>query len=293
MSELSSANPLILVNGEAEEQQEQKQDDDAAVKEEEQMSSVSVDEESLEDGAAAETGKQAKMQSVLQQVRNRIRSQVGVKEPKSSILELVQRVVDREMEVTQVNGDPEGEDVSGEEKKQAEVLMDESKDEMDLREEELCAIFEEKLEATKKALRDEFEAQLSQVRKEMQAYADKAVKDSECKMQLHNLREQQESKGPDRRQRPSAAPLLPSRRGRVLTRTMTTIIPKTCAPVIVGPRAKSETLSCSKGESSRLRLRDPMFSLTSNNKQCQSRKPLPPTVHPPLQQRKKPVRAKV
>lgn len=291
MSELSSANPQILVNGEEEEQQKQKQDDAAAKEEEEeeQMSS----EECLEDGAAAETGKQAKMQSVFQQVRNRIRSQVGVKEPKNSILELVQRVKDRGMEVTQVSGDPEGEDVSGEEKKQAEVLNDESKDEMDLREEELCAIFEEKLEAAKKALRDEFEVQLSQVRKETQAYADKAVKDFECKMQLHNLREQQESKGPDRRQKPPAAPLLPSRRGRVLTRTMTTIIPKTCAPVIVGPRAKSETLSSSKGESSRLRLRDPMFSLTSNNKQCQSRKPLPPTVHPPLQQRKKPARAKV
>ncbi|KAG8012208.1 hypothetical protein GBF38_004708 [Nibea albiflora] len=251
------------------------------------MSSVSVDEERLEDSAAAETGKQAKMKDVFQQVRDRIRSQVTMKEPKNSILELVQRVKDREMEVTQVNGGPEGEDVS------AEVLIDESKDEMDLRQEEMCAIFEEKLEATKKALRDEFDVQVSQLREEMQAYADKAVKDLECKMQLHNLREQQESKGPDRRQKPSAAPLLPSRRGRVLTRTMTTIIPKTCAPVIVGPRAKSETLSSSKGESSRLRLRDPTFSLTSNNKQCQSRKPLPPTVCPPVQQRKKPVRAKV
>lgn len=281
MSELSSANPQILVNGEAEEQQQKQQQDAAAAGGEEQMSS-----ECLEDSTAAETEKQAKMQSVFQQVRNQIRSQVGMKAPKNSILELVQRVKD--MEVTQVSGDPEGQDVSGEEKKQAEVLMDESKDEMDLREEQLCAILEEKLEATTKALRDEFEVQISQVRKEMQAYADKTAKDLECKMQLHNLQEQQDSKGPDRRQKPSAAPLLPSRRGRVLTRTMTTIIPKTCAPVIVGPRAKSETLSSSKGECSRPRLRDPMFSLTSNNKQqCQSRKPLPPTVCPPLQQRKK------
>lgn len=295
MSKLSpETNPQILVNGE---QQEQQQDDAAAA--EEQISSVSVGDECSEDSVAAEKETQARMRSVFQQVRNQIRSQVGVKAPKSSILELVRRVKDRETEISQVNGEPEGKDVSGEEKKQAEMLADERKEKVDVTEEELCAMFEKKLEASKKALRDEFEVQISQVRKEMQAYTDQTLKDLECKMQSrqsHNLqqahpKEQQESKGPDKKQKPSAAPSLASRRGRVLTRTMTTIIPKTCAPVIIGPRAKSETLSSSKGQTSQLLLRDPVLSLPGN-KQCWSRKPLLPPACPPLHQRKKPVQAK-
>lgn len=289
MSELSpESNPQILVNGE---QQEQQQDDAAAV---EQISSVGLQNECLEDNVTAEKEKRAKVQSVFQQVRNQIRSQVGMRAPKSSILELVQRVRDRETEIAQVNGEPEGKDVSSEEMKQAELLTDESKDEMDLKEEELCVMFEKKLEASKKALKDEFDVQISQVRKEMQAYTDQALKDLESKMQSwHNPhpKEQQEGKGQDNKQKPSAAaPSLASRRGRVLTRTMTTIIPKTCAPVIIGPRAKSETLSYSKSKSSRLLLRDPVLSLPGN-KLCQSRKPLPPAC-PPLNQRKKPVRPK-
>lgn len=275
MSESSSeANPRIVVNGEQEQRQ---QEDTAAV--EEQMSVVSPDEE---DGVAVDKETQAKMQSVFQQVRNQIRSQVGMRAPKSSILELMQRVKDREMKIAQVNR--EG---SSEEKEPAEMLTEESEDKMDLKQEELCKTFEKKLEASQKALRDEFEVQICQVRAEMQAYTDQALKDLECKMQSR----QQESKGLDKKARPSAPPSLASRRGRVLTRTMTTIIPKTCAPVILGPRARSETLSSSKAESSRLVLRDPVLSLPGN-KPCQSRKPLLPPAYPPVHERKKPVRAK-
>ncbi|KAM7391602.1 hypothetical protein PAMP_022281 [Pampus punctatissimus] len=292
MSKLSSeTNPQILVNGE---QQEQQQDE--AISVQEQISTVDrLDDECVEDSISADKEPQAKMQSVFQQVRNQIRSQVGVKAPKSSILELVQRVKDIQTEVAQESSEPE---FNSEEKKQAEDLTDESKDEVDLKEEEeLCATFEKNLETSKKALRDEFEEQISQVRKDMQAYTDHALRDLECKMQnwqsLHlqqaHPKEQQESKGPDKKQKPSVAPSLASRRGRVLTRTMTTIIPKTCAPVIVGPRAKSENLSYSKGESSRLLLRDSV--LFSVSKPFQSRKPLPPA-YPPLHPRKKPVGAK-
>lgn len=281
MSELSSSrNPQVLVNG--------KQQD-----EEEQISAVGADDECVEDSASADMETQTKMQSVFQQVRNQIRSQVGVKAPKSSILELVQRVKDRQTEVAQENGAP---DNNSEEKTQEEHMTNEIKDEVNLKE-ELCATFEEKLEASKKALKDEFEEQISQVRKDMKAYTDHALRDLECKMQswqsLHqqqaHLKEQQESKGPNNKQKPSATPSLASRRGRVLTRTMTTIIPKTCPPVIVGPRAKSETLSSSKGGSFRLLPREPVLSMLS--KPYQSRKPLPPAC-PPLHQRKKPVGAK-
>ncbi|GLD72894.1 uncharacterized protein AKAME5_002421900 [Lates japonicus] len=284
MSELpSETNPQILVNGE-----QQHQGTGAATVEEQ----LSLDGDCSEDSAAAEKETQVKMQSVLQQVRKQIRSQVGTKAPKSRIMELVQIVRDREIELAQVDGEPEGKAVNGEEKREAEVATDESKDDMDLKEEVLCAVFEEKLEANKKALRDEFEEQISQVRKEMQAYTDKALKDLECKMSIWRsdiLQQTHPKEQPDKKQKPPTAPSLASRRGRVLTRTMTTIIPKTCAPVIIGPRAKSETLTSSKGRCSQLLPRDPVVSIPGN-RPYQSRKPLPPAC-PPLHQRKKPVRA--
>ncbi|KAK2837547.1 hypothetical protein Q5P01_014759 [Channa striata] len=292
MSESSETDPQILVNGE----QQEHQQDDAATTEEPPDAPVSLEGACPEDSAAAEKETQAKVQNLFQQVRNQIRTQGGTKTPKSSILELVQKVIEREVGIAQVNSEPEDKDVSNEEEKEVELLTVESKDEMALNKEELCAIFEEKLEASKKALRDEFEEQISQVRKEMQAYTDHALKDLEAKIQRGQFnsllqthaKETQESKGQDKNNRPAAAPSLASRRGRLLTRTMTTIIPKTCAPVIVGPRAKSETLTSSKAERSRFLPRDPALYLPAN-KNYQSRKPLPPPC-PPLYQCKKPVR---
>lgn len=279
MSESSSdANPRILVNGEQEEQQQQ---EDHAPAGEDQMSSVILEEE---DRVAADKEIQAKMQSAFQQVRNQIRSQVGTKAPKCSMLELMQRVKDSELKTAQV-------------KEHEEVPTDGSRAEMDGKQEELREAFEKKLEARQEALREELEAQISRVRAEMQAYTDQALKDLECKMQSQrpqlqpHPRQQQDGKGPDKNQKPSAPPALASRRGRVLTRTMTTIIPKTCAPVVLGPRARSETLNSSKVESSRLLLRDPALSLPGP-KPCQSRKPVLPPAYPPVHQRKKTVRAK-
>lgn len=292
MTELSSEiNPQILVNG-----GHQHQQDDAATVQE-QIPTVSLDTECSKD-SAAEKEAQAKMQSLLQQVRNQVRLQAGKKAPKSSIMELVQRVKDREMEIAQVSADPDGKDVNSAEQQNGELFTDENEDDVHLKEEELCAVFEEKLEASKKVLRDEFEVQISQMRKEMQAYTDHALKDLECKMQSWKShcqqqthpKEQQESKCTDKKQKPSAAPSLATRRGRVLTRTMTAILPKTCAPVIIGPRARSETLTSAKGESSRLLPRDPAFYIPGN-KPYQSHKPLPPACRP-LHQRKKHVQAK-
>lgn len=276
MSEFpSKINPQILFNG----MQEQ---DDAATTEGE-MSSVDLEEECLEDSDAAENETRSKSQSAFQKVGNQIRSQVGTKAPKSSMMELVQRVKDRETELARVNGESEGEP--------ADLLTDESKSAMDLKGGDQYAVFEKKFEAREKALKDEFEGKISQVLKEMRAYTDQSLKDLDCKMQslqasnLPNRKEQQESKGPNNAQK-----TLATRRGRVLTRTMTTIVPKTCAPFVFGPRAKSETLCSSKGAGSLLLLRDPALPLPAN-KPGQSRRP-PPLVCPPLRQHKKDVQRK-
>lgn len=258
MTESSPETPKILVNGETEEQQEQHGPANPWVGLEE------------EDGASAETRTQAKMQSVLQQVRNQIRSQSGGRTSKSGILELMQRLKDRDS--VKVNGGCESES--------KETVV-----EKDLNEKELCEMLEKKLEASQKILRESMEEQMSRLREEMRTHTDKALKDLECRMQL------QQSQGPDRKQRPSAPPSLASRRGRVLTRTMTTIIPKTSVPVVLSSKTRSDTVTFAKGHSSQLMMRDPGLSL-QGRRPSQSRKPLPPPANPALHPSKRAVQVK-
>lgn len=275
MSESSSETPTILVIGEQERLQElQEQQEQHGTQAEHTIPSDGLEEE---DRASAETETQAKMQSVLQQVRNQIRSQAGVRASKSGILELMQRLKDRDaVKMTaQVNGE-----CSGESKEPAVAK--------DLTQEELCEMMEKKLGASQKALRESMEDQLSRVREEMQMYTDKALRDMECKMLMQLQPPHGTAQGPDRKQRPSAPPSLASRRGRVLTRTMTTIIPKTSVPVALGSKARSETMTFAKGQSSQLMMRAPGLSL-HGSKPCQGRKPLLPPANPTLHLRKKAV----
>ncbi|XP_076010412.1 uncharacterized protein LOC143003543 [Genypterus blacodes] len=273
---MSERQPQILVNGERQDEQVEAWN---AVKEQ-------IDSVGPEDGNAAEDKEtQAKMQSVFQQVRDQIRSQVGMK-AKSSIVELVRQVRDRETGDPLLNNHPDdnNKEKRGEEPSTREGEMDGKGD--------IPVTFEEKLEACKKALKEEFEQKISQVRKEMQAYTDQALRDMGSKLQSHSLHQARpkplESRGPDKKQQPTTAPSMASRRGRVLTRTMTTIIPKTCLPVIVGPRAKSETLSSSKVHDPRRLSNGPDVS---SYKQQYNHRRLPPTC-PPLHQHRKLVQTK-
>lgn len=229
-----------------------------------------------EDKAPAETETQAKMQSVLQQVRNQIRSQAGARASKSGILEVAQRLKQRDsVKMTaQVNGE------CGSESKEPVVEKGPNR-------EELCDVTEKKLETSQEASRKSMEEQLSQLREEMQTYTDRALKDMECRM----LMLLQPPHGSDRKQRPSAPLSLASRRGRVLTRTMTTIIPKTSVPVVLGSKTRSETVTFVKGQSSRLTMQDAGLSL-QGRKPCQSRKPLLPPANLETHLRKKSTQTK-
>lgn len=260
MTELSPENPTILVSDEEKEQQEQQEQHSP------KNPSVGLEEE---DRASALTETQAKMHAMLQQVRHQIRSQAGVRASKSGILELMQRLKDRDLEkmTAQVNGE------CGSESEEPVV-------EKHLNQ-ELCEMMEKKLEASQKALRESMEERISRLREEMQTYTDKALKDMESKM----LMQLQLLHGPDRKQRPSAPPSLASRRGRVLTRTMTTIIPKTSVPVVLSSKSRSDPVTFAKGQSSQLMMRDPGLSL-------QGRKPLLPPANPAPHLRKKAVQTK-
>lgn len=274
MSKLSpEANPQILVNGKEDEVDQQEERADPAPAAEEQTSPASPEQEE-EDKKV-----QTKIQSVFQQVRSQIRSQVETRTSNSSLLELMQKLKDREGRL-QLEGDEGNEE---------ESQPEESKGELDETQEELCEAFGKKLEATQKTLRFEMECLISQVRAESQAYTEQAIKDLECRLMSNQAHRQPQHPSqktlPDKKQQPSASSSLASRRGRVLTRTMTTIIPKTCAPVMSGPQAKSEAASLRRSEISRPLRRDPVLALAGNRLR-QGRQPILPPAHP-IQQRQK------
>lgn len=275
MSESSTEeNPQIFVNGK---QQEVEEKEDLEQQGEHADSASAAEEHiSLESPEEEDKKIQAKIQSVFQQVRKQIRSQGDTRTSNSSILELMQKMKDR-------GGRLEQEDEEG---KEEEMVPGEDKVKMDARQEELCEAFGKKLEATQKTLRYEIESLISQVRAESQAYTEQAIKDLECKMmnkQAHLQPQhpnQQEKKVPEKKQPPPASSSLASRRGRVLTRTMTTIIPKTCAPAMPAPQAKPESGGRRRSEMSVPVRRDPVFSLPGN-RLCQGRRTVLPPAHPP------------
>lgn len=268
MSKLpTQEHPQLFVNGELEEPEEKEEQADSAAAAGEQVSLVSPEEE--EDKRI-----QVKIQSVFQQVRNQIRSQVESRNPSSSILELMQKMKEREERLEQE------EDESSEK----EMGPGGSTVKMDATQEELCEAFGKKLEAAQKTFRNEMESRISQVRAESQAYTEQAIKDLESRMRskLAHLQpeqpSQQEKKVPDKKQQPSASSSLASRRGRVLTRTMTTIIPKTCAPLMIGPQAKPEPVGLRRRETSGPARRDPVLPLPGRRLQQGRRPVLPPAV---------------
>lgn len=266
MSKLpTQENPQLFVNGEQEEPEEKEEQADSAAAAGEQISLVSPEEE--EDKRI-----QVKIQSVFQQVRNQIRSQVESRNPSSSILELMQKMKEREERLEQE------EDESSEK----EMEPGGSTVKMDATQEELCEAFGKKLEAMQKTFRNEMESQISQVRAESQAYTEQAIKDLESRMRskLAHLQpeqpSQQEKKVPVKKQQPSASSSLASRRGRVLTRTMTTIIPKTCVPLMIGPQAKPESMGLRRRETSGPVRQDPALPLPERRLQQGRRLVLPP-----------------
>lgn len=272
MSKLpTEENPQIFVNGKQEEPEQKEEQADSAAAAGEQVSPVGPEEEEEEEDKKM----QVRIQSVFQQVRNQIRSQVDTRSPSSSILELLQKMKDREGRLEQEE----------DESRETETEPEESKVKMDVTQEELCEAFGKKLEATQKTLRCEIESLISQVRAESRAYTEQAVKDLECRMMSNQAHlqpqhpSQHEKKVPDKKQQPSASSSLASRRGRVLTRTMTTIIPKTCAPVLHGPQAKSEPMSLRRSETSGPLRRDPVLSLPGKRLH-QGRRPILPPAQP-------------
>ncbi|KAJ7994127.1 hypothetical protein DPEC_G00262690 [Dallia pectoralis] len=249
------------------------------------INSVSLNEDCI----PAERTAQAKMQSVFQQVRKQVTSQGGAGSSRNSILELVQMVKRRELEMMTVMNVPKDT-----EKVDAETLGSECTGEKNARKEDLLAVFQREMEASKDALRDEFKEQIAQLRIEMQEYTNKALKGLESKaknrktsskslQRIYHV-EQSDTRGFEKNKKSPVTPFLGPGKTRVLTRTMTTLNPKTCPPIVLGPRSKSETLSTSRDSSGLLK--DPDFLPSRTSKYLQPCGPLPPTCPPHYNQKK-------
>ena len=256
--------------------------------------------ETVED-SVPEQATPVKTSSFFQQVRQQIKSQAATTVPKNGILELMQMVKSRELEM---NRDPNVNQSQDKDDKAEEISAAlECAAEVDPKREDLVALFQREVEAGRDAMRIEFRKQMEQLRMEMRCYTDLALAVSESRMQskpmhsrhvlprLHQAGPSENRSLEKKLKPPGASSLVPAKPWR-LSRTMTTITHKTCPPIVLAPRSKSETLSPSKKENDTvLLLKDADFHVFASQNDRQ-RGPLPPAC-PPVNHRKKLLRTKV
>ncbi len=212
--------------------------------------------------AVTEKEKQARVHSVFSLVRSQIRTQAGLDGQRMGMLDVVNQLT-KELEknkkeqeepvpTVEISSSEENSVDQAAQKDTVEEQMTENGENSKQRGEELCvALLDEillNLESLKKDLREE----VAQLRQEMQSYTDQALCGLETRL-TNLLRIQALARTPSalprnrtvestetKKHRPPSMPPLGTSRRRVLNRTMTTITPKTCLPLSLGPRSNSE-----------------------------------------------------
>lgn len=269
-----------------------------------------VHEEMVEKIEAAEVirdkEKQARVHSVFSMVRSQIRTQAGLDGQRMGILDVVNQI--KELEKNKKERDeptPTVEISSTEENAVDQAVHDETVEEQMTvenkeRGEELCvALFKEILlnvETLKKDLREE----LAQLRCEMESYSEQALCGLETRLtnllRIQALARTTPTALPrnptvepmeTKKHRPPSMPPLGTSRRRVLNRTMTTITPKTCLPLSLGPRSNSEPLGGWRAETA---ASAPLL-LRRDEAASHPPGPLPPAL-PPAQKGKKALRSR-
>lgn len=215
--------------------------------------------------AVTEKEKQARVHSVFSLVRSQIRAQAGLDGQRMGMLDVVNQLT-KELEknkkeqeepapTVEISSSEENAEDQVAQKETIEEQMTENGENSKQRGEELCvALLEEillNLESLKKDLRED----LAQFRQEMQSYTDQALCGLETRLtnllriqaRAHTTpsalpRNHTVDSMETKKHRPPSMPPLGTTRRRVLNRTMTTITPKTCLPLSLGPRSNSEPL---------------------------------------------------
>lgn len=243
----------------------------------------------VRDVNVADKEKQARVQSVFSMVRSQIRTQAGLDGQRMGILDVINQVKkleaskrDQGEHAPTVKFTQSVEETLDQRETAEEGTSEIQNDNNGTGLDECVALFKEvlvSLESLKKELRED----LAQLRRETQTYMERELCGLETRL-TNLLRTQTPSALPveTKKQRPPNMPPLGASRRRMLNRTMTTITPKTCPPLSLGPRSNSEPLRLSGAETA-----------TSNGTQRQRRGemlhqpigPLPPA-RPPAQTNK-------
>ncbi|MGH0159183.1 UNVERIFIED_CONTAM: hypothetical protein FKN15_075731 [Acipenser sinensis] len=213
-------------------------------------------EESQRDCGSAQSARQVRVHSLFSQVRHQVRAQAGLGFQSQGMLNVVQRITRAELEKNKAMEEaasPETEETSAGFPDHSPGKDDETV------EDELAALREEVMVNTE-ALRSRFKKEMDALRDELQAYCDNAVKRLEM--------DQKKGSVISKKQKSLSMPSLATGKKRVLSRTMTSLTPRTVNAASLGPRSKSETLESSTERSSdRLLLDTPHFQvLTSRTK---------------------------
>lgn len=274
---------------------------------------LDVHEEMVEKNGAAEvvTDKemQSRVHSVFSLVRSQIRTQAGLDGQRMGILDVVNQI--KELEKNKKEHDeptPTVEISSSEENTADQAVQEETVEEQmtgenkNERGEELCVALLKEILLNVEILKKDLREELAQLRREMETYTEQALCGLETR--LTNLlriqalacttpaalpRNHTVEPMETKKHRPPSMPPLGTSRRRVLNRTMTTITPKTCLPLSLGPRSNSEPLggwgaeTATKNSALMLLRRDEALSHPPG--------PLPPAL-PPAQKGKKALRSR-
>lgn len=272
------------------------------VEAEEHDPAVHEEMEEKNEAAEAVTGKEkeARIHSVFSLVRSQIRTQAGLDGQRMGIMDVVNQI--KELEKSKKEHDEPSHTVeisSSEENAVDQAVQKETVEEQMTGEnkkergEELCVVLLEEILLNVETLKKDLREELAQLRCDMQSYTEQALCGLETRLRTQALARTTPTALPrnhtvdpmeTKKQRPPSMPPLGTSRRRVLNRTMTTITPKTCLPLSLGPRSNSEPLGGWGAETA------------SNNSaptllRSHPPEPLPPSL-PPAQKVKKALRSR-
>lgn len=225
---------------------------------------LDVHEEMVEKNEAAEVvtdkEKQSRVHSVFSLVRSQIKTQAGLDGQRMGILDVVNQI--KELEKNKKEHDeptPTVEISSSEENAADQAVQEETVEEQMTGEkergEELCGALLKEILLNVETLKKDLREDLAQLRREMESYTEQALCGLETRLtnllRIQALARTTPAALPrnhtvepmeTKKHRPPSMPPLGTSRRRVLNRTMTTITPKTCLPLSLGPRSNSEPL---------------------------------------------------
>lgn len=220
---------------------------------EEDKESKPVDEVNV-----ADKEKQPRIQSVFTLVRNQIRTQAVLESERVGILDVINQVKELEKSKREqvepaptVKVTPFEEETLNQarQRETAEETISEMQNDTNRTGQDECvALFKEVLSSLE-SLKKDLQEDLAQLRRETQSNMERELCGLETRL-TNLLRTQTPSALPmeTKQHRAPSMPPLGAPRRQMLNRTFTTITPKTCLPLSLGPRSNSEPVSVSGAE---------------------------------------------